>query len=80
MPHGCPRSCSERLHSHAGRDSERLRFSYEIWPVEAESVEQLFGALAWIPPGVEYTVEGDTELLAFLGKTSARAAEALRTR
>jgi hypothetical protein len=51
-----------------------------IWPVEAESVEQLFGALAWIPPGVEYTVEGDTELLAFLGKTSARAAEALRTR
>jgi predicted DNA-binding transcriptional regulator YafY len=50
------------------------------WPVDAESIEQLFGALAWIPPGVHYRVEGTSELLDFLRTTGERAAAAVRTR
>jgi predicted DNA-binding transcriptional regulator YafY len=51
-----------------------------LWSVEGESIEHLFGALAWIPAGVEYTLEGDPELLQFVRDAAARAAAAVTTR
>jgi hypothetical protein len=50
------------------------------WSVEGESIEHLFGALAWIPAGVEYTLEGDAELLQFVGAAAAQATASVRTR
>lgn len=64
----------------ACRDSERLRFSYEdARGVPSDGVAEPH-ALAWIPAGVEYTIEGDTALLAFVRTASARAARSVRTR
>jgi hypothetical protein len=50
------------------------------WFVEGESVEHLFGALAWIPSGVSYRVEGDAMLLDALGDLAVRVAEAVSPR
>jgi predicted DNA-binding transcriptional regulator YafY len=50
------------------------------WSVEGESFEHLFGALAWIPPGIEYELVGDPELLDFVRSAAARAASSVRTR
>jgi predicted DNA-binding transcriptional regulator YafY len=50
------------------------------WSVEGESIEHLFGALAWIPAGVDYSLEGDAELLQFVRAAAARAAASVRTR
>jgi predicted DNA-binding transcriptional regulator YafY len=50
------------------------------WPVEGESFEHLFGALAWIPPGIDYELVGDPELLDFVRSVAARAASSVRTR
>ena len=44
------------------------------WRVEAESPEHAFGALAWIPAGVSYRLEGEQELLAFIRTAASRAA------
>lgn len=44
------------------------------WRVDAESPEHAFGALAWIPVGVAYRLEGDPGLLEFIRSTAARAA------
>jgi predicted DNA-binding transcriptional regulator YafY len=46
------------------------------WRIEAESPEHAFGALAWIPAGARYRLEGDAELLDFVRAASARAAVA----
>jgi predicted DNA-binding transcriptional regulator YafY len=50
------------------------------WSVEAESIELLFGALAWIPHGVEYEIEGDPALLDFVHAAAARAARSVSPR
>jgi predicted DNA-binding transcriptional regulator YafY len=50
------------------------------WRVEGESFEHLFGALAWIPPGIDYELVGDPELLDFVRSGAARAASSVRTR
>jgi hypothetical protein len=50
------------------------------WTVEGESHEHLFGALAWIPAGVDYELVGDPELLDFVRSVVERAAAAVRTR
>jgi predicted DNA-binding transcriptional regulator YafY len=50
------------------------------WSVEGESFEHLFGALAWIPPGIDYELVGDPELLDFVRSAAARAASSVRTR
>lgn len=50
------------------------------WSVEGESIEHLFGALAWIPAGVEYSIEGDPQLLEFVRSAANRAAAAVRMR
>jgi predicted DNA-binding transcriptional regulator YafY len=50
------------------------------WSVEGESPEHLFGALAWIPAGVDYQLVGDPELLAFVRAAAERAVDSVRTR
>jgi predicted DNA-binding transcriptional regulator YafY len=45
------------------------------WVVDAETVEQAFGALAWIPDGVDYRVEGDDRVLDFIRSTATRVLE-----
>jgi predicted DNA-binding transcriptional regulator YafY len=50
------------------------------WTVEGESHEHLFGALAWIPAGVDYELVGDPELLDFVRSAAERAASSIRTR
>jgi biotin operon repressor len=50
------------------------------WSLEGESLEHLFGALAWIPPGVDYRVEGEQALLDFIGAAGARAAASVNPR
>lgn len=56
-----------------GAQAEAVEEGLTRWGVEAESVEHAFGALAWIPEGVEYTVEGEPELLDYLRRTADRA-------
>lgn len=50
------------------------------WSVEGESVEHLFGALAWIPAGVDYKLAADPELIDFVRSASARATSAVSPR
>jgi predicted DNA-binding transcriptional regulator YafY len=50
------------------------------WAVEGESPEHLFGALAWVPPGVTYRIEADTALLEFLRTAVRQAAAAVSPR
>ncbi len=50
------------------------------WSVEGESVEHLFGALAWIPAGVSYELEGEPGLIEFIRSAAARAAGAVSPR
>jgi predicted DNA-binding transcriptional regulator YafY len=47
------------------------------WPIDGETVEVLFGALAWVPAGVEYEVRGSPELLAFAAEASERLVRSL---
>jgi predicted DNA-binding transcriptional regulator YafY len=48
-----------------------------LWPLDAETPEQLLGALAWIPSGARYEVRGDPELLAFIRERAARLSGAI---
>jgi len=41
------------------------------WRIDAESPEHAFGALAWIPAGIGYRLEGDPGLLRFIRSTAA---------
>jgi predicted DNA-binding transcriptional regulator YafY len=50
------------------------------WSVEGESLEHLFGALAWIPTGIDYELEGDPALIEFVRSAAARAASAVSPR
>ena len=50
------------------------------WSVEGESIEHLFGALAWIPAGIEYKLEGEPALIEFVRRAAARAASAVNQR
>jgi hypothetical protein len=50
------------------------------WSVEGESVEHLFGALAWIPAGVDYELAADPELIDFVRSAATRAANAVSSR
>jgi predicted DNA-binding transcriptional regulator YafY len=50
---------------------------WSTWSVEAESREQLFGALAWIPRGVDYRVRADAEFLDYVSEAAARLSAAL---
>jgi predicted DNA-binding transcriptional regulator YafY len=43
------------------------------WSVDGESIEHLFGALAWIPAGVDYELEGEPALLEFVRTAAGRA-------
>ncbi|GAB3617890.1 YafY family protein [Okibacterium endophyticum] len=46
------------------------------WPISGEGFEAMIGALAWIEPGVEYTIEGNTEFAAFVREFAGRASRA----
>jgi predicted DNA-binding transcriptional regulator YafY len=48
-----------------------------LWPLDAETPEQLLGALAWIRSGVRFEVHAEPELLAFLRERSLRLAAAV---
>ena len=43
-----------------------------VWPLEADSVENLVMALMWMPRGIRYRVEGSPEVLEFLSEQSGR--------
>ena len=47
-----------------------------LWPIGGHSVEEMFGALAWIPPGVDFTVHENDELAAFVRDIAARLGRA----
>lgn len=55
-------------------DARRTR-----WPIGGSGSADILGALAWIPDGVAYRVEGDAELLAEFGAAARRMADALAT-
>ena len=48
-----------------------------VWPLDAETPEQLLGALAWIPAGVHYEVRCAPGLLEFLRERMSRLATAV---
>jgi predicted DNA-binding transcriptional regulator YafY len=62
-----------------GWQAEAIDETTTRWRIDAESPEHAFGALAWIPVGVAYTLEGDPELLDFIRASAARAAAAVAT-
>jgi biotin operon repressor len=59
-----------------GSQADALTATQTRWRVEAESPEHAFGALAWVPAGVAYTLEGQGELLDFIRTAAERAGAA----
>lgn len=59
-----------------GRDVAALGATHSVWPLEAETVENLVMALMWLPRGVRYRVEGPPEVLEFLSAQAERFAAA----
>jgi hypothetical protein len=57
-----------------GSQAEAVDERITRWRIDAESPEHAFGALAWIPAGVAYTLEGEPDLLEFVRRTADRAA------
>jgi predicted DNA-binding transcriptional regulator YafY len=50
--------------------------STTAWPVGGTTLEEMFGALAWIPAGVSFTITGNDEFAAFVKELSARLGRA----
>lgn len=46
------------------------------WPIGGHTLEEMFGALAWIPPGVGFEITGNDEFSAFVRELSARLVNA----
>jgi len=46
------------------------------WPFGGRSHEEMLGALAWIPAGVDYEIEGSPDFAAFVAEAGARMARA----
>ena len=46
------------------------------WPIGGTTLEEMFGALAWIPAGVSFTITGNDEFAAFVKELSARLGRA----
>jgi predicted DNA-binding transcriptional regulator YafY len=59
-----------------GRDVVADGTERSVWPLEADSVENLFMALMWMPRGIRYRVESSSEVLEFLAEQSERFAAA----
>ena len=55
-----------------GSQAERVDDGLTRWRIEAETPEHAFGALAWIPAGVDYTIEGEPDLVEFIELTAER--------
>ena len=47
------------------------------WPIRGESFETMLTSVMWIPAGVEYTLHGSPEFLAFAAETAARMRSAV---
>jgi predicted DNA-binding transcriptional regulator YafY len=60
-----------------GRDVVADGPTRSVWPLEADSVENLVMALMWMPRGIRYRVEGTPEVLEFLEAQSERFAAAV---
>jgi predicted DNA-binding transcriptional regulator YafY len=60
-----------------GRDVTADGPTRSVWPLEADSVENLVMALMWMPRGIRYRVEGSPEVLEFLSEQSGRFAAAV---
>jgi predicted DNA-binding transcriptional regulator YafY len=60
-----------------GRDVIADGPTRSVWPLEADSVENLVMALMWMPRGIRYLVEGSPEVLEFLSEQSDRFAAAV---
>ncbi len=48
-----------------------------VWPLEADTVENLVMALMWVPRGATYRVEGSPEVLEFLPRRRSGSAQPL---
>jgi predicted DNA-binding transcriptional regulator YafY len=55
-------------------DAVAIDAEWTRWPISGETFETMLASLVWIPPGVEYTLHGPPEFLAF----AAEAAERMR--
>ena len=55
-----------------GDRAEAIDSATTRWRIDAESPERAFGALAWIPAGIRYSLEGDPEILEFVRRTAER--------
>jgi predicted DNA-binding transcriptional regulator YafY len=60
-----------------GRDVVADGPAHSVWPLEADSVENLVMALMWMPRGIRYRVEGSPEVLDFLAVQAERFAAAV---
>jgi len=60
-----------------GRDVVADGPTRSVWPLEADSVENLVMALMWMPRGIRYRVEGPPEVLEFLAAQAERFAAAV---
>jgi predicted DNA-binding transcriptional regulator YafY len=61
-----------------GRDIVADGRDRSVWPLEADSVENLVMALMWVPRGIRYRIDGPPEVLEFLAAQAERFAEATR--
>ncbi|PRY67238.1 putative DNA-binding transcriptional regulator YafY [Glaciihabitans tibetensis] len=69
----------EQMRTHFGpwaTGAEAVDAEHTRWPIGGDSVEGMFGSLAWIPPGVEYELHGDEVFLEFVRETGKRLRDA----
>jgi predicted DNA-binding transcriptional regulator YafY len=59
--------------------AEAVDSDHTRWPIGGDTVETMFGALAWIPPGVEYEIQGDAAFVSFVREAGARLSRATST-
>jgi len=60
------------------RGAEALDDEHTSWPIAASLVPELLFGLAWVPEGVDYTIEADDDVRAQLHEIAARLLEATR--
>jgi hypothetical protein len=46
------------------------------WPIGGADLHEMFAALMWVPPGVEYRIEGNDEFAMFAREIATRIAAA----
>jgi len=55
-----------------GKNAVALDAGHTLWPIGGDSLESMFSALAWVPPGVDYEIRGSEDFTVFVAEAGQR--------